>query len=140
MKSFAQNEKGIGDIPVIIGAVVALILIASILLVAMPEYKIWKLDKNGQAQLAEASWTKQIKVEEAKANYESAKINRETELINANTTADTNRIVAGSLDPMFIQYQIATKLTDANTQVVYIPTGAVLPTMDVKPAPAPVTA
>ena len=86
---------------------------------------------NGKAELAEAQWSKQIQIEEAKGRLEAAKYERETQLIQANTTAEANKIVAGSLDPMYIQYLMVTKMADGNTQqIIYIPTEAGIPLLE----------
>ena len=115
-----------------IGAII-IIMIAIVgtgLLVGYPEYKVWKMDKAGQAQLAEAEWTKKIKTEEARANLESAKLDKEAMIIRAQGTAAANKIVSGSLDPLYINYLIAEGLVDSDTQVVYIPTEGSLPIIE----------
>ena len=116
-----------------IGLGVIILLIIAILAAVFagyPMYKVWKMDKDGQAQLAEAEWTKKIKVEEAKANLESSKLDAEAMIIKANGTAEANRIVSESLDPLYIDYLIAERLVDSNTQVVYIPTEGSLPIIE----------
>lgn len=100
-------------------------------LILDPKYKIYKLELNGKAELAEAQWSKQIQIEEAKGRLEAAKYDRETQLIQANTTAEANKIVAGSLDPLYIQYLMVTKMADGNTeQIIYIPTEAGIPLLE----------
>ena len=88
------------------------------------------MDKAGQAQIAEAEWTKEISIEEAKADLESAKLEKEAMVIRAQGTAEANKIVPGSLDPLYIDYLVANRLVDSNTQVVYIPTEGSLPIIE----------
>jgi hypothetical protein len=115
---------GIFFIMIIIGAVVGGLYM-------YPKYKIYKLEMNGKAELAEAQWSKQIQIEEAKGRLEASRYERETQLIQANTTAEANRIVAGSLDPLYIQYLMVTKMADGNTQqIIYIPTEAGIPLLE----------
>lgn len=129
--SFRKNEQASGEVMLFAFAAVVLLLLAAIFLFGYPQYKIYKLEQNGKAQLAEAEWTKKIAVEDAKAGLESAKINRETELIKANTLADSNKIVRGSIDELYIKYLMVNKLTDGNTQqVIYIPTEAGIPILE----------
>ena len=113
-------------------SIIALIVIALAagFFIGYPEYKIWKMDKAGQAQLAEAEWTKKIAIEESKADLESAKLRAEATIIEATATAKANEIVAGSLDPMYINYLIAKGLTDGSSEVIYIPTEASIPIID----------
>ena len=110
--------------------VVLVIAIAAGFFIGYPEYKIWKMDKAGQAQLAEAEWTKKIAIEEAKADLESSKLHAEATIVEARATAEANKIVAGSLDPMYINYLIAKGLTDGSSEVIYIPTEASIPIID----------
>lgn len=114
------------------GAIIVILvaIVGAGLLIGYPEYKIWKMDKAGQAQLAEAEWTKKIKTEEARANLESAKLDKEAMIIRAQGTAEANKIVSGSLDPLYINYLIAEGLVDSDTQVVYIPTEGSLPIIE----------
>lgn len=95
-----------------------------------PKYKLYKMEMNGQAELAEAEWTKKIQIEEAKGKLEAAKYDRETELIKANTEAEANKIVAGSLDPLYIKYKMVEKMTDANTEIIYVPTEGGIPVLE----------
>lgn len=115
---------GLGLIGIIIVA------LAAGFFIGYPEYKVWKMDKAGQAQLAEAEWTKRIAIEEAKADLESAKLEKEAMVIRAQGTAEANKIVSGSLDPLYIDYLVANRLVDSNTQVVYIPTEGSLPIIE----------
>jgi len=105
--NFRKNEKG--DAELLGTAIIAIVvlLIIGLYLVTAPQYRVWKMDKEGQAQLAEAEWTKKIKVEEAKADLESAKLEKEAMIVRAQGTAESNKIVAGSLDRMYIDYLLA---------------------------------
>jgi hypothetical protein len=117
---------------VIIGAIVGGALL-------YPQYKLYRMEMDGKAALAEAEWTKKIQIEESKGKLEAEKYNRETELIKANTEAEANKIVSGSLDPLYIRYKMVEKMTDANTQVIYVPTEGGIPLLEAgrntQPAP-----
>lgn len=127
-----KDEKAEGELGLlaIAGIVVILLVLAAALFVGWPQYKIYKMELNGKAELAEAEWSKQIAIEEAKADLESAKLRAESTIIEAQATAEANEIVAGSLDPMYINYLIAKGLTDGSSEVIYIPTEASIPIID----------
>lgn len=118
------------------GKILSLILLCLVLgaivggALLYPKYKLYRMEMNGQAELAESEWTKKIQIEEAKGKLEAEKYNRETELIKANTEAEANRMVAGSLDPLYIRYKMVEKMTDANTQVIYVPTEGGIPVLE----------
>lgn len=59
----------------------------------------WHRSENLQAE-----WSKQIAIEEARADRDSAVLEAEAMVIRAQGVADSNVIVAGSLDPMYINY------------------------------------
>ena len=127
-----KDERAEGEIGVI--AIAAIFVIVVILAAAFffgyPQYKIYKQEMNGKASLAEAEWSKKIAIEEAKADLESAKLEKEAMIIRAQGTAEANQIVSGSLDPMYINYMIAQGLTDGSSEVIYIPTEAGIPIID----------
>lgn len=116
-----------------IGLAVLVVIIALILggvVWGYPQYKIYKQEMQGEANFKQAQYEKQIMILEANARMEAGKLDNERQLNDANATARANEIVAGSLDPMYINYLVANKLVDANTDVVYIPTEAGLPIME----------
>ena len=129
---FFSNEKAESEIGLlaIVGIAAVLLIIVAAVFVGYPQYKIYKMEMNGKASLAEAEWSKQIAIEEARADLESAKLNAEATIIEARATAEANEIVAGSLDPMYINYLIAKGLTDGSSEVIYIPTEASIPIID----------
>src|SRR5688572_27415678 len=82
-----------------------LIALAGLVLVAVlaipfyvwPRYSIWQREMAGRAELANAEWTKRIKVEEAKADLDSAKLKSESEVERARGVAEANKIIGDSL-------------------------------------------
>lgn len=62
-----------------------------------PPYRAWEQEQAGKARLAEARSSTLIKVEQAKANLESAKLNAQAEIERARGTDMANRIMAESL-------------------------------------------
>ena len=110
----------------------------------MPTYRIWQREQNGRAELAEAEWSKQIAVEEARARNDSAtleaeaRIKQETakaeaEIIRAKGVAESNKIIADSLqgNESYLRYLWIDKLGD-NQNVIYVPTEAGLPLLEAR--------
>jgi len=126
---FKKNDKAEGELL----GILVVFLVIGLLVAAMagyPMYKIWSKDKAGQAELAEAEWTKKISIEEAKAKLESSKFEKETEIIRAEGIAEANRIISGSITPEYIQYKFVEGLNDGSTEVIYVPTEANIPILE----------
>jgi len=95
-----------------------------------PVYAVWSREKNGQAQLAEARWNRQIQIEEAQANLESEKLNAQSEIERAKGAAEAIRIEGGSLTDNYIKYLWVRQLSSGEKQLIYVPTEAGLPILE----------
>lgn len=112
-------------------AVVALVLLLiGVALWAWPKYRIYRQDLRGQAELREAEWTKKIMIEEAKAEKEAALLQKERDIIRAQGIAESNKIVAESLTPQYIQWKWVEGLHDGSSEVIYVPTETNLPILE----------
>lgn len=112
-------------------AIVGGLVIAGIMW-GVPKYKIYKQDLNGQAQLREATWTKKIKIEEAKARKESEVLNAESEIERAKGVAKATQLIGESLreNEQYLRYLWILGLQDGKSEVIYIPTEANLPILE----------
>lgn len=97
-----------------------------------PQYRVWQRDLSGQAQLAEAEWTRKIVIEEADAKKESAKLLAEAEIERAKGVAEANEIIGESLkgNESYLRYLWIQGLQDGSSEVIYIPTEANLPILE----------
>jgi len=122
MKTFALS---------IIGAVVTVALIGFIMWL-IPTYRVWQKNLSGQAQLEEASWNRQIMVEEAKAKVNSAKHLADAEIVRAGGAAKANTIIGESLkeNEAYLRYLWVQGLQDGSSEVIYVPTEANLPILE----------
>lgn len=113
-------------------AVFVVILLISSLFAVWPVYKVWKQEMNGKADLAEAEWSKQIMIEEAKAELESATLKAQSEIERAKGVAEANRIIGSSLkdNDAYLRYLWINGLQDGSSEVIYIPTEANLPILE----------
>lgn len=100
-------------------------------LVLVPRYRVWSMEQNGKAQLAEAQWSRRIQVEEAKANLESEKLNAQSEIERAKGASKAIEIEGGTLTEEYIRYLWVRQQTNLNNKtVIYIPTEAGLPILE----------
>jgi regulator of protease activity HflC (stomatin/prohibitin superfamily) len=107
---------------------------------------VYQRTLTGQAELKQATWNRQIKVQEAEAAQESAKHLAQAEIERAKGVAEANRIIGNSLkgNEDYLRYLWIHNLAEAEgkgAEVIYIPTEANLPILEAvrklpKPAPA----
>ena len=143
-----------------LGSILALgvifIVVVVLSLWAWPNYKVYKLELNGQAELKQAEWTKQILIEEAKAREEAAllqararvtlaeaegeamllraKAEGAADIERAKATAEANKIIGESLkdNEEYLRYVWIKGLQDSSGERIYIPTEAGLPILEAK--------
>lgn len=95
-----------------------------------PNYNLWVREMAGRAELAEATWNRQIAVEEAQANLESEKLNAQAEIERARGAAEAIKIEGGSLTDNYIKYLWVRQLNTGEKQLIYVPTEAGLPILE----------
>jgi regulator of protease activity HflC (stomatin/prohibitin superfamily) len=126
-----KNKKGQEGL-----AIAFLIFVVIILLLGFAFgskiFKVWSLEKDGQAELAKAEWEKKIRIEEAKALKESTILEAEAEIERAKGVAEANRIIADGLknNSEYLKYLWINKLGENNQDVIYIPTEAGVPILE----------
>ena len=114
----------------IAGAGVILISVcAGGLLWGRPQYNVYSAKMDGQAELSQAVSTRQTKVLEAKARYESAKFDAMAEVERAKGTRDANNVVISSFGSTEerLRYLQIEALKDTQNRVIYVPTEAMMP-------------
>lgn len=97
-----------------------------------PTYNVWKKELDGQAELKQAEWNRQIAVREAEAKKESAKALAEAEVERAKGVAEANKIIGKSLEnnESYLRYLWVTELSTNGQNVIYIPTEAGMPILE----------
>lgn len=116
---------GLFIIIVVLGIIVGLFAL-------WPQYNVYRREQAGRAELAEATFNRQVAVEEAKAELEAASLLRDAEIIRAEGVADAIDIIGGSLenDTNYLMYLWIQSLHDSFGEVIYIPTEANLPILE----------
>jgi len=117
------------EIPITIMIFLLIVIVIGSLFWAFPKYNVWRKSMSGQAQLREQEYAKQILVEQAKAELESATLYAEAEVERAKGVAESMEIIKAGLEnnPNYLQYlaiQAQVKMADSpNHTTVYIPVG-----------------
>lgn len=90
--------------------------------------RVYSAEQSGKAQLAEATYSKQVQLEEARANLDSQKLNSQAEVERAKGAAQAIEIESGKLTENYIRYLWVQQQENLNDKtVIYIPTEAGLP-------------
>ena len=114
------------------GSVCLFIIICVGSCVGVPYYNVWEQEMSGKAEFAKAEQNRKIRIEEAKANLESEKLNAQAEIERAKGAAEAIKIENGAITPTYIQYLWVRQqnLSGENTKVIYIPTETGLPVLE----------
>jgi hypothetical protein len=98
-----------------------------------PPMNIWIQESDGKAELAKADFSKQVKVQEAKAFEESAKYLASAEVARAEGVAKANKIIGDSLkdNEGYLKYLYIEGLKErTGAETIYVPTEAGLPILE----------
>ena len=81
----------------VVGIVVLVVLTVGTGMVGCPVYEVWRAQKAGEAELAQADQNRQIAVAQARAKAESAHFEADAEITRATGVARANEIIGKSL-------------------------------------------
>jgi regulator of protease activity HflC (stomatin/prohibitin superfamily) len=101
-----------------------------------PQYKVYAARQSGIAELAQADYAKQVIVVQAQAQLDSAKLNKESDIIRAQGTAAAQTIIDGQLTDRYIAWYFVDTLRTAaesgngDTQIIYLPSTGLVPTFN----------
>lgn len=113
-------------------SILVIVFILSFILWGIPKYNVWTKELKGMANLREAEWSKQIAIEEARAEKESATLKKDADIIRAEGIAEANKIIAQSLSEEYIRWKWVEGLHDGSSETIYIPTEAGIPIMEAR--------
>ena len=126
-----DNHKAI-YIMIGIGILIFCLIIAGIFFFQYTQ--IWWKGIDGQAQLKEAEYSKQVAVQEAQAKLDSSKLLAQAEVERAKGVAQANQIIGESLknNEDYLRYLWITDVAGANIDktIVYVPTETNLPILE----------
>ena len=118
------------------GAIIAVIAVVAIVLVGLPSYNVYSKQMQGRAAYEEAVQNRRIRVLEAQAALDSAKLTAQAEIERAKGTNEANRIMAQSLGgpENYLRWSYINMLQETagkgDRQVIYIPTEAGMPVLE----------
>lgn len=97
-----------------------------------PQYSIYQQRLQGEAELARATFNRQVKVREAEAARDAAKLLAEAEVERAQGVAKANAIIGQSLkdNESYLRYLWIQQLGENKQDVIYVPTEANLPILE----------
>lgn len=102
-----------------------------------PQYNVYQQEKAGEAEFKKAEQNRRVKVLEAQAKLDSAKLEAEAEIERAKGIAGANKIIADGLkgNDDYLRYLWIDKVAGGNVsrEVVYVPTEANLPILEARP-------
>jgi regulator of protease activity HflC (stomatin/prohibitin superfamily) len=109
-----------------------IILIIAGLMAGLPAYNVYSSRRAGEAELAQATYNRQIKVQEAQASEEAAKSLAQAEVIRASGVAQANKIIGESLkgNEAYLHYLWLHSLEDTKNQIIYVPTETNMPILE----------
>ena len=102
--------------------------------VAWKNIQVWAASKSGQAVLAEAEFSRKVRIEEARAKQEAAELEGQAELTRADYAAQANaKLQEGLGGPEnYLRWRYITMLEETNSggQIIYIPTEGGMPILE----------
>lgn len=125
-KYMNEQDNAIGPI---VFSVIGFLVLVVVWLIGWPFYRVWSASQHGKAELAQAEYSRQIKVVEAKAKLEAEKLNAESEVIRAGGVTKANHLIKDSLNDQYIRYLWVKTLDESkiSKEIIYVPTEANLP-------------
>jgi len=133
--------------PKVVNIIISIIIFIGIIIIGsmsfMPVYHVWKAQKTGEAEYAQAQQNRNIKILEAEANNTAtisqaeAKIKMSiaeatAEVERAKGVAKANEIIAEGLkdNEEYLRYLWINNIKDSTKEVIYVPTEANLPILE----------
>ena len=126
-----------------LGSVVAIGILIAVVLVGFPTYNVYSKQMAGKAAYEEAVQNRRIRVLEAQAALDSAKLTAQAEIERAKGTNEANRIMAQSLGgpENYLRWSYINMLQETagkgDRQVIYLPTEAGMPILEAGRGQAP---
>lgn len=108
-------------------------LIISACAAGCPYYNVWEQGLKGEAELRRAEQNRRVRVYEAEAKMQAAKLDAQAEVERARGVAEANRIVADGLKghDEYLRYLWIDKVAASPArEIVYVPTEASLPILE----------
>ena len=131
-KYWNEKERDLNWWLTIRDSIFAIAVLTALGMYGCPQYHVWEQGLKGQAELRRAEQNRQIRVQEATAQEESAKHLAQAEIARSRGVAEANKIIGDSLkgNETYLRYLWIHSLETTKNQVIYIPTEANLPILE----------
>ena len=118
----------------ILAVALFLVVLVAIAMIGLPQYRVYSQRLSGEAALAEAQYSRQVAILEARATKESAISLADAEVIRAQGAARANQILQNSLGGPegYLRYLQIQALEDSKASLIYVPTEAGLPVTEAR--------
>jgi len=119
-----------------LGMVVAIVAVLLIVLVGFPTYNVYSKQMAGKAAYEEAVQNRRVRVLEAQASLDSAKLTAQAEIERAKGANEANRIMSEALGgpEAYLRWSYINMLQETagqeGRQTIYIPTEAGMPILE----------
>jgi regulator of protease activity HflC (stomatin/prohibitin superfamily) len=123
------------------GAAVSLfvVIVGCGMLYGCPQYSVYSSRMAGEAELAQAEYSRQVQVREAQGKLDASKLLAQVEINRADGVAKANTIIGDSLrnNEAYLKYLWITDVAGTTKpSVIYVPTEANIPILEAGRFPA----
>ncbi|OGN43515.1 MAG: hypothetical protein A2623_00125 [Caulobacterales bacterium RIFCSPHIGHO2_01_FULL_70_19] len=119
-----------------VGSIIVLAVIGALILIGLPTYNVYSKQMAGKAAYEQAVQDRRIRVLEAQAALDSARLTAQAEIERAKGTNEANRIMSESLGgpENYLRWSYIHMLEETagkqGREVIYIPTEAGMPILE----------
>ncbi len=119
-----------------IGSIIVLAVVGALILIGLPTYNVYSKQMAGKAAYEQAVQDRRIRVLEAQAALDSARLTAQAEIERAKGTNEANRIMSESLGGAenYLRWSYIHMLEETagkqGREVIYIPTEAGMPILE----------
>ncbi len=119
-----------------VGSIVVLFIVGALILIGLPTYNVYSKQMAGKAAYEQAVQDRRIRVLEAQAALDSARLTAQAEIERAKGTNEANRIMSESLGGAenYLRWSYINMLEETagkqGREVIYIPTEAGMPILE----------
>ena len=121
-----KSQKGYAEIVALVGVILLVILLIAAWMFVYPNYRVWSQEMRGKAALAEATQSKMIQIEQARAELESAELRAKAIKVIGQTAKDFPEY----REQEFIGAFGEALREGAINQIIYIPTEGNIPILE----------
>ena len=116
----------------IVGGIFSVAVVIGLMMWGIPQYSVYSQRLSGEAELANADYSKKVAVQEAQAKLDSAALLAQAEVARARGVAQANQIIGDSLknNEAYLRYLFVNNLENTKDQIIYVPTEANLPILE----------